>query len=662
MSFQASQGGTPGNRAKDFYTPQATTTRQSNQNTTPSYFGNNGSTPSYQNFGNTGNPSGLGAGASGLSANGGPGGFMQGMNGEYQVPGSGGNFTWGSTGGYSVPSTGSAYDQYSSNQPSFSPGDTASSTSTAAAYNAQGMSGVPGGGPAMYTSVGGQPTRDRQGEFWQNYANNAQSQHQTGLAQEAYEQSLMAEYMNSAQQRQQEQMAAAGFDPNSQLHWSQQMTAVDGMNAGMPTQQIGQQMTAFGNDATSAPPSDFQSQPQSRYEQMAVDQSRYSGMPVSQLQNIANNDSTLTSLRPAIAEESARLARIELANRGVQGNQMAVGNQQAMDQNAIMAALEEQRGDGPFAPDMLDLYSPQNIMQTAINQQAGASGFMPGSEPIPHQVTIGGVPYAVNTGGFGGGNGFAPNLPGSESIPTGQHTINGTEYAVNTFGQGGHGGAFGKYGGAMGQESPNTGQPGVVIGPQGQTITPDYGRPGEYIAGPEEAPSQQHKPQQSQQNPWQPIPGANPIIGQQPNPAFGGGSTGTPPGTRPTLPVGSQQPQGIPLPGHQGPDDPESLGQLSNQKAREFGAGRQQGGAQGRTSTGIPLALWDPSNPDDWTIINGRAYPKGTTPSPQPPVQPQPQPQGPLWVPRGALGTPRQPVRPQDFGLMSAIFGQPSLN
>lgn len=477
---------TPGNSSNDFYTPQASGTRRAQTNPASSYFGTGGQTGYSQSAwsgGNNGNPSGIGAGASGinagdgpgagsagLNANGGPGGFMQAMNGQGGVPGSGGNFQWGSvTAGpwgtdYSDPATAQQYSDnmmasgdpyagmYGSSAPT--PMNNAGQAAAATAGMAGGTPGYdPSGGlglqqgssPFTLAPGSGSGGMYVNGQYVPgNYVNargmerlNWEAIFNAGgleAAAQQEQQRLQAE----AHARQQQQMANAGYDPNSPLHWSQQMTgggespystrlqtqamATSGMlppgamsmlppeyqgqsqlgaamQSGMPTQAIGQQMGAPGavDPYSTALPESFA---QGGYQPgdtsiptgniggappYAVSPERFGRLPVNELQRIASGQGG--QLRPELQQQAAMMASNELARRGAGGNNLAAGNQQAQDPRAVEQSTGFQQAErirrlerlgidtrGVTAQDALSGNLPATQGQLAEQQQLQQAG------------------------------------------------------------------------------------------------------------------------------------------------------------------------------------------------------------------------------------------------------------------------------------------------
>lgn len=611
---------TPGNRPSDFYGGS----NQQQQQTQPStsYWGNNGQTPAYQNFGTSNMFGGMGSGAAGMMANDGPSGFMSGMEGTWQEPGYSNNFVWeqrgiqggnygmgglGNIGMSTMPGGAGADPTYASDpnyqsqmmaasDPSGQYGGGASlgigsNQGGQSEYSAQGSSsGVHGGGPAQYTTVNGQPVRDRRSEFWDNYRAGAIAQYEARQQREQQQQDLIDQHMAGARQRQQAQHQEF---LNNNPGWVSPQEA----------ENRRQQQNAQVNAST----------------------------PLEQLQR-----------------QGTSAAQVEIANRGAAGNAVSVGNQQApqlqqvlQNPQGLFPAKRAQAGS-PFDPDPALSVDVDQMGQDILAQMEGGGGWNQVSQSIggvqqqPGQSynrgpqSMGGYSFpsteAANQamGGFWGGS---PQVPGSQ-IPTGTFEINGVPYTVNTFGQGGYGGGneLTRTGGGELTMAPGAGGgmdtlQSIYIpdsGPELNELLREIGGiplPG-YESGPVVKPVETG---------WQPQPGANPIIGQQPNPAFGGqqqpqqrpdfsgqpfGGTGG--DVRPSQPmqVDPRQPQGIPLPGQQTPDNPELLG------AGRYTEGQPQpqlpgGGTSGsQPGGGIPLPLWDPVNKENWEIRNGMAYPK----------------------------------------------------
>lgn len=547
---------TPGNSSSSFYTPQATTTRRS-QSPATSYFGTGGGPTGYSQSAWSGgsggnNPSGIGAGSTGLSANDGPGGFMSGMNGTWQEPGYQQNMQWGSVG---APSP-------------FGGGITPSATDIANNVN-PGMTGT------TQASMGGgtAPTPGQQGYQWQFGGPANAYSYQHGMAdpdwlRNQYAAQMQAsqmqsqplnawtnQYQQDAADRQAQQVAAYNANPYTMTGSGDQMLA--GMNAGMPTQAIAQQMAQPQGGLTT-----LESLSTSGYQPgntgipaaggttpYALDPSRYSRLPVDELQRIASGRGS--QLRPELQQQAAVMANDELARRGAAGNQMAAGNTQAsgigdflqgFGQGAgwmnpgnwgwlngsnqsnpanpstassvapVGQQLNAMRGYGPFAPDFLDMVTPENIAQAVMQQRQ-------------QQQSAGG--YAV------------PGFPQGETglgdirVPDWMRTDN--------------------------VQLPSGGLAGTGVDPSRVNLEP--GRSGGYPT-----------PQTS----W-------PIIGSSPSPA-------NQPQPQGSMAIG---PDGRPYGGTPNLYDPT-----------------QQASARRPISpdVGVPLELWDPVNPQDWEIRNGRAF------------------------------------------------------
>lgn len=276
-----------------------------------------------------------------------------------------------------------------------------------------------------------------------------------------------------AHARRQQQMADAGYDPNSPLHWSQQMTgggespystrletqamATSGMlppsamatlppeyqvqsqlgaamQSGMPTQTIGQQMGAPGavDPYSTALPESFA---QGGYQPgdtsiptgniggappNAVSPERFGRLPVNELQRIASGQGS--QLRPELQQQASMMASDELARRGAGGNNLAAGNQQAQDPRAVEQSSGFQQAEqirqlqqmgidtGGFGPeDALRGNTPQE--QQRLEAMRAPQGFQGGAVQFLQGLGQGlGWMNPTNIPGFGS----SPSTPPPE--------------------------------------------------------------------------------------------------------------------------------------------------------------------------------------------------------------------------------------------------------